>query len=88
MKAQVDYKPKQLFLNKAEGTIWYLVDITEVKSLILDAKKRTIVHLFNEDTKRMKRLRFPEFESQFEPLQNNLPEKVVFFNKCLEINQE
>lgn len=86
MKTQVDYKPKQPFFQIKDKTVWFLVDITEVKSLILDAKPRTIVHLYNEETKKMKRLRFAEFTSQFEAIQSSLPDKVIFFNKCLDLD--
>jgi hypothetical protein len=85
MKTQVDYKPKQPFFQIKDKTVWFLVDITEVKSLVLDAKPRTIVHLYNEETKKMKRLRFAEFESQFELILSSLPDKVIFFNQCLDL---
>lgn len=85
MKTQVDYKPKQPFFQKKDKTVWFLVDITEVKSLVLDAKPRTVVHLYNEETKKMKRLRFAEFESQFELILSSLPDKVIFFNQCLDL---
>ena len=84
-KMQVDYKPQQPFINLKEGSIWHLIDITEAQSLVLKTGVQTIVHLYNKETKKVRRLRFSEFETQFELIQSGLVNKVIAYNKLLEV---
>ena len=80
-----NYFSNQCFLSLQDKTIWYLVDITEVQSLVLKASARTLVHLYDKQTKKVKRIRFAEFESQFVALQSELVDKVVAFNQLLSV---
>lgn len=83
----VDYKKDQLFLEKSQNKIWRLLDIYEVQSLLhKSTSNQVVVHLFDIKSKKIRRLNFANFESNYFALESNLAEQVLILNKLFKID--
>lgn len=77
----VEFDRNQFFLDE-QKQVWRLIDITEIKSL-LDSGRRTqvIVHLFNHLSKKIKRISYVDFESNFTKIESGLIDEVNLLNR-------
>ena len=83
----VNFDRNQCFFDKNSET-WRLIDITEVKSLLNpDKRTQVVVHLFNPETKKIQRVNYVEFESNFKKIESGLVDVVVMLNRLLELGQ-
>lgn len=84
-KKQVDYNRQDCFFD-LENETWKLIDITEVKSLLNSSKKtQVVVHLFSPETKKIKRVNYIEFESNFKKIESGLIDEVNLLNQLFNL---
>lgn len=80
----VDFNRNQSFFD-LDFQHWKLIDITEVKSLLNEKKTQIVVHLFNPETKKIRRVNYVEFESNFRKIESGLIDEVLMLNHLLEL---
>lgn len=84
----VDFKSNQFFYD-VDKNLWKLIDITEVRSLLNEKRKRQIiVHLYSPETKKIKRLDYVEFESNFVKIESGLLKEVELLNRLFTLESE
>ena len=77
----VNFETNQCFFDKNSET-WRLIDITEVRSLLNpDKRTQVVVHLFSPETKKIKRVNYVEFESNFKKIESGLVYEVNLLNR-------
>lgn len=82
----VDFNRNQSFFD-LNFQHWKLIDITEVKSLLNEKKTQIVVHLFNPETKKICRVNYVEFESNFRKIESGLIDEVLMLNHLLGLGQ-
>lgn len=81
----VDFNRNQSFFD-LNFQHWKLIDITEVKSLLnQDKKTQVVVHLFNPETKKIRRVNYVEFESNFRKIESGLIDEVTELNRLFSL---
>lgn len=84
----VDFNRNESFFDK-NLQCWRLIDITEVKSLLNQNKKtQVVVHLFNPETKKIQRVNYVDFESNFKKIESGLVYEVNLLNRIWESEQQ
>ena len=80
----VDFNRNQSFFD-LNFQHWKLIDITEVKSLLNEKKTQIVVHLFNPETKKIRRVNYVEFESNFRKIESELIDEVTELNRLFSL---
>lgn len=80
----VDFNRNQSFFD-SNFQHWKLIDITEVKSLLNEKKTQIVVHLFNPETKKIRRVNYVEFESNFRKIESGLIDEVTELNRLFSL---
>jgi hypothetical protein len=80
----VDFNRNQSFFD-LNFQHWKLIDITEVKSLLNEKKIQIVVHLFNPETKKIRRVNYVEFESNFRKIESGLIDEVTELNRLFSL---
>ena len=81
----VDFNRNQSFFD-LDFQHWKLIDITEVKSLLNEKKTQIVVHLFNPETKKIRRINYVEFESNFRKIESGLIDEVTELNRLFSLD--
>ena len=82
----VDFNRNQSFFD-LNFQHWKLIDITEVKSLLNEKKTQIVVHLFNPETKKIRRVNYVEFESNFRKIESGLIDEVTELNRLFNLDR-
>ena len=85
MQNLVNYYYKQPFIESKTRTVWYLLDVREENSLIRNTQPGIYAHLFNPETKKMKKVSLPNLDSNFSVIESGLVDEVVRLNQLFSL---
>jgi hypothetical protein len=84
-----DFVKDQKFVEKRKPSIvWSLLDITEAISLLHPENgKQIVVHLLDKKTRKIKRILYVHFESNFVKVENTLIDKVTELDRLFLVDE-
>lgn len=86
---ELNYKKSQVVVDK-EGTIWVLVDIVEIKSLLNNSRKpEMIVYLRPKSKKKITKATYSDFLNSFTPFHStdkSTIDKIISLEQTLSID--
>jgi hypothetical protein len=86
MQVNFDYKKDQKFIERKTNKLWSLLDITETTSLLHpETGTQILVHLIDRESKRIKRVAYVHFESNFMRVENSMVEQINKLNNILNL---
>mgnify|MGYP000232109053 CR=1 FL=1 len=81
MQNLVNYYYKQPFIESSTQDIWYLIDVREETSLLKKSAPQVNAHLFNPETKKMRKISLPGLDANFSVIESGLVDEVVTLNR-------